>query len=221
MNPRDPSGFPFEAAIETSARAFGLQLAEGSARRMAAHARLVLQESTRLHLTAITDPEEFVARHIDESLEGAALLGDDSTGTLLDLGSGNGYPGLPISVVRSRLRLVLAESSAKKAEFLRHALAAAEIHDGKVLETNVRHARDLALVGPIDVLVTRAMGGWEKLLPKLATAIRPGGIVLIWAGAEAARIVGRASWSTFALAETHPLRGRDSSWIYQLRRISN
>ena len=74
--------------------------------------------NARTNLTAIRDPEEIVRRHFGESLFAARHL-DPATTTLLDLGSGAGFPGLPIALLRPEIAVTLAESQNKKATFLR------------------------------------------------------------------------------------------------------
>lgn len=81
---------------------------------------LLLKWNARTNLTAIRDPEEIVRRHFGESLFVAAHL--PACATLLDLGSGAGFPGLPIQLARPALRVTLAESQNKKASFLREAV---------------------------------------------------------------------------------------------------
>jgi 16S rRNA (guanine527-N7)-methyltransferase len=78
---------------------------------------LLLKWNARTNLTAIRDPEEIVRRHFGESLFAAQHLG--SCDTLLDLGSGAGFPGLPIALLRPEIHVTLAESQNKKATFLR------------------------------------------------------------------------------------------------------
>ena len=78
---------------------------------------LLLKWNARTNLTAIRDPEEIVRRHFGESLFAAQYLG--SCPTLLDFGSGAGFPGLPIALLRPEIVVTLAESQNKKATFLR------------------------------------------------------------------------------------------------------
>ena len=81
---------------------------------------LLLKWNARTNLTAIRDPEEIVRRHFGESLFAARHLG--ACDTLLDLGSGAGFPGLPIALLRPEIHVTLAESQGKKAAFLREAV---------------------------------------------------------------------------------------------------
>jgi 16S rRNA (guanine527-N7)-methyltransferase len=82
---------------------------------------LLLKWNARTNLTAIRDPEEIVRRHFGESLFAARHL-DPGTTTLLDFGSGAGFPGLPIALLRPDIQVTLAESQNKKATFLREAV---------------------------------------------------------------------------------------------------
>ena len=81
---------------------------------------LLLRWNAKTNLTAIRDPEEVVRRHFGESLFVAVNL--PPCVTLLDLGSGAGFPGLPIQLALPALRVTLAESQNKKASFLRETI---------------------------------------------------------------------------------------------------
>jgi 16S rRNA (guanine527-N7)-methyltransferase len=81
---------------------------------------LLLKWNARTNLTAIRDPEEIVRRHFGESLFAARHIGECAT--LLDFGSGAGFPGLPIQLFRPDIAVTLAESQNKKATFLREAV---------------------------------------------------------------------------------------------------
>jgi 16S rRNA (guanine527-N7)-methyltransferase len=82
---------------------------------------LLLKWNARTNLTAIRDPEEIIRRHFGESLFAARHL-DPDTASLLDFGSGAGFPGLPIALLRTDIQVTLAESQNKKAAFLREAV---------------------------------------------------------------------------------------------------
>lgn len=208
----------FELRIAARATACGVELSPDALRALAEHARSVVRESDELHLTAIEDPEEFLERHLGESFEGAALIGPESEGTLLDLGSGQGYPALPIAMARPRLSVLLAEASSRKARFLRqtlHDLANPRI---EVLEVQVQRPADIVDLPPLDWITSRAMGGWTKILPRLVPCLAPEGQILIWAGADVEKIAHRVVWRRLALVDQRPLPGREQSWIWRFRR---
>ncbi len=80
---------------------------------------LLVRWNGRTNLTAIRSPEEIVRRHFGESLFAGTHLGEPLPETLLDLGSGAGFPGLPIAILHPQIKVMLAESQNKKASFLR------------------------------------------------------------------------------------------------------
>lgn len=205
-------------AIAARAARAGLACEAETLDALEAHARAVLGADPRLHLTTVVDPGEFVERHVGESLEGAARLDPATEGDLLDLGTGNGYPGLAVASVRPRLRAVLAEASIRKAAFMRAVLRAGEFGAAEVFEGQVQRAADVEGIGPFRVLTTRAMGGWPKIVPRMLPALAEDAEILVWAGEDAEAVFGRVVWRKFRLVERHPLPEREHSWIWKLRR---
>jgi 16S rRNA G527 N7-methylase RsmG len=209
-------GFPLEDAIAARAAAAGIRLAPPAILALAVHARAVMRANERLHLTTVLDPAAFLGRHLGESFEGAAMVDPGAAGTLLDLGSGNGYPGLPLAAARPGLEAVLAEASPKKAAFLRETIVEAGLSSARVVERQVQRPADLAgLLQGIRLLATRATGGWERILPRLAPLLVPGGEVLLWAGEDVETVRRRAAWERLRLIERRPLPGRERSWVWR------
>jgi hypothetical protein len=85
-----------------------------------------------------------------------------------------------------------------------------------VLESRIARTVDLEELPPIAVLATRAMGGWERIVPKLISRLAPGGLVLIWAGSDATAVMSRSSWARLSVEERRNLPGRDQSSVYRL-----
>jgi 16S rRNA (guanine527-N7)-methyltransferase len=88
--------------------------------QLAVYLELILKWNARTNLTSIRTPGEIVRRHFGESLFAGAHLGPCAT--LLDFGSGAGFPGIPIQLLRPDVAVTLAESQGKKAAFLREAV---------------------------------------------------------------------------------------------------
>jgi 16S rRNA (guanine527-N7)-methyltransferase len=89
--------------------------------KLSIYLELLLKWNARTNLTAIRDPEEIVRRHFGESLFAALHLAPEAN-TVLDFGSGAGFPGLPIAILRPEISVTLAESQNKKSTFLREAV---------------------------------------------------------------------------------------------------
>jgi 16S rRNA (guanine527-N7)-methyltransferase len=132
---------------------------------------LLLKWNLRTNLTAIREPEEIVRRHFGESLFMASHL--PSSGTLLDLGSGAGFPGLPIQLARPGLQVTLAESQHKKASFLR------EVVRTLALPTVVwgDRAENLPPDLRFDVVALRAVDRPEQALALARSRVAAGGLL--------------------------------------------
>ncbi len=108
--------------IESALLASGLNaLPAGASQRFLTYLELLIRWNARLNLTAIRTPEEIVRRHFVECSFAAMRL-PAGIGTLLDFGSGAGFPGIPIAICRPEIKVTLAESQAKKAAFLAEAV---------------------------------------------------------------------------------------------------
>ncbi len=101
-------------------------LPPGAYERFAAYLDLLLRWNARLNLTAIRTPEGILERHFAECAFAAHQL-PSGVSTLLDFGSGAGFPGIPIAICRPEIQVTLAESQQKKAAFLREAARVLEI----------------------------------------------------------------------------------------------
>lgn len=146
--------------------------------RLAAYLDLLLRWNSKVNLTSVREPEAIVTRHLGESLFAGLQL--RPAGTLLDLGSGAGFPGLPIQLLYPDLTVTLAESQVRKAAFLREAVRVLD------LATKVwpRRAEDLPRGSRFDTVVLRAVDRMEAAAALAATLSR--GQLGILAGADAA-----------------------------------
>ena len=94
--------------------------------KLLVYLELIMKWNARINLTGIRTPEEIVRRHFGESLLVGAHVG--ACGTLLDFGSGAGFPGVPIQLLSPDVQVTLAESQGKKAAFLREVVRSLELH---------------------------------------------------------------------------------------------
>jgi 16S rRNA (guanine527-N7)-methyltransferase len=150
---------------------------------------LLLRWNARINLTAIRQPEEIVTRHFGESLFAARHLFPAQTTppapeTLIDVGSGAGFPGLPIKIWAPKIELTLIESNHKKATFLREVARSLTSMD-----VNVFHGRAQDYLNPpADLVTLRAVERFETTLPIAAHLVAPAGrLVLLIGEAQLAR----------------------------------
>ena len=137
---------------------------------------LLLKWNARTNLTAIRDPEDIVRRHFGESLFAGLQLAPRLTpnATLLDFGSGAGFPGLPLQLLYPNLRVTLAESQNKKASFLREAVRTLN------LPTEIWPARVDTLPPDrlFDAITLRAVDNMPQALTEALLRLAPGGWLL-------------------------------------------
>jgi 16S rRNA (guanine527-N7)-methyltransferase len=123
--------------------------------QLATYLDLILKWNARTNLTAIRTPEEIVQRHFGESLFAGAHLG--ACATLLDFGSGAGFPGLPIQLLRPDISVTLAESQGKKAAFLREVIRSL----GLPTEVWAKRVETMPATRQFDVVTLRAVDNME------------------------------------------------------------
>ncbi len=157
----------------------GLSALEAGVAEKFSHYYALLQLwNSKLNLTAIREPEEALHRHFVECIFCAQHL-PPMIETLLDYGSGAGFPGIPIALCRSEIRVTLAESQGKKASFLREAVRSlgvnAEIYAGRV--------EDLPVNRNFDAVSLRAVDKMQTAIKDAAERVMPGGWLVLMASA--------------------------------------
>src|ERR1700690_2363985 len=124
---------------------------------------LLLRWNARINLTAVRDPEQIVTRHFGESLFAARVLFDTSSPvpvTLADVGSGAGFPGIPIKLYAPEIGLTLIESHNKKAVFLREVVRTLALDSVEVFCGRAEQCGKTA-----EVVTLRAVERFEQTLP--------------------------------------------------------
>ena len=142
--------------IIDGARAFDLDLDRHHADLFAAHARELLHWNNTINLTTITEPFEVAVKHLVDSLAPAKLISPDAT--LLDIGSGGGFPGIPLKVVIPTLSVTLIDASRKKVNFLKHVIRTLKLEGIEALHIRSENlADDPAYLKHFDFIVSRAL----------------------------------------------------------------
>ena len=168
--------------LAAEATRLGIPLDERAHARFARYLALIEEWRERSGLTTVTDPDEVQRRHFGESLALLAALRDAGVLTLgegaalADLGPGAGFPGLPMHIADTSLRLTLIESHARRARFLEQAVRALELEGVVVVQARAEEAgRDPALRGAFDLVVARALAPLNILVEYALPLLREGG----------------------------------------------
>ncbi len=140
------------------------------------HAGLLQHWNRRLNLTAITDPAGVVVQHLLDSLAVAPWV---RGGRVLDIGSGGGFPGIPLAAALPQVQFTLLDSRGKRVEFLRHAAATLGLGNVAVVKSRVEDYRPDE---KFDTLVCRAFASLEEILTLTAHLQEPGTRLLAMKG---------------------------------------
>ena len=128
------------------------------------------------NLTAIRDPREMVTRHLLDSL---AMHPFVERGTLADLGTGPGLPGIPLAIAKPDLQVTLVESNGKKARFLREAVRTLGLGNARVAESRAEAVDE---PGAYDALTARALDVLSGIIEVGGHLLKPGGHLLAMKG---------------------------------------
>jgi len=163
---------------------FGLDLTPTQASQTLTYLHLLLRWNEKINLTAIRNPAECVTRHFGESLFLArhAQLQD----SLLDIGTGAGFPGLALKIVFPELIVTLLEPVTKKRAFLKEAARVCGFTQVTVRGDRLEELADASPTPEFDTATMRAVGNLDVLIPLAAQCLKPGGNLLLWLSQEQA-----------------------------------
>ena len=172
---------PSAAVIRRALGEFKLPAYDDQVLQIQQYIKTLLAWNEKVNLTAIRDPLEILYRHFCESMYAAEAIPMEK-GRLADVGSGGGFPGLPLKIIRPNLRVFLVESNLKKATFLAEVIRELGLKDTQVL---VRRYEELhEEIAPLDYVCSRALGEFPSFL-KWASSTQIGARqVILWIGAR-------------------------------------
>jgi len=145
------------------------------------HALELMKFNTTMNLTAVRDPLKVAVHHYLDSLAACCLPPPESR--LLDIGSGGGFPGIPLKVMRPDLTVTLIDSSRKKVTFLKHAIRTLQLK-----QMDARHVRAQELVNTgdsvraFDVVISRALTSVKHFFEMALPLMHPQGSIIAWKG---------------------------------------
>jgi 16S rRNA (guanine527-N7)-methyltransferase len=172
---------PSVAVIRRTLEEFKLPAYEDQVLQIQQYIKMLLAWNDKVNLTAIRDPVEILYRHFCESMF-AGISVPVEAGRLADVGSGGGFPGLPLKILRPGLRVFLVESNLKKATFLAEVTRELGLRDTQVL---VRRYEELGEeVAPLDFVCSRALGDYPGFLEWAHSDQIAAKEVILWVGAR-------------------------------------
>jgi 16S rRNA (guanine527-N7)-methyltransferase len=171
-----------EIIVEGAAR-MGLTVTAGQARQFALHGRCLLEWNRKINLTAITKPQDIAVKHFLDAI--APMVHLPAQGHLLDIGTGGGFPGLPLKVMMPELSMTLIDGVRKKINFVKHVIRQLQLED--IQASHVRAealGRNRACAGGFQMIVCRALADLDHLLYLAVPLLAPEGRIIAYRGPQ-------------------------------------
>lgn len=188
------------AFIKEKIQELGLTVSERQAEQFGLYYELLVQWNSFMNLTAITEFEEVVQKHFVDSLSIIYVKNMDDVDNLIDIGTGAGFPGIPLKIMFPHLKVTLLDSLRKRIDFLNHVVDRLDLCE---LETVHGRAEDFAKPGvkreKYDLCVSRAVADLAVLSEYCLPYVRVGGEFISYKAGEIDEEVKRAKSAVFLL----------------------
>lgn len=175
---------------------FELELTSAQVGQVLTYLDLLLRWNAKINLTAIRTPQDCVTRHFGESLYLARWT--SLQGSLLDVGSGAGFPGLVLRIIFPPLTTTLLEPVAKKRAFLKEVARACGIAPVEIRADRLEDYVRLNPAAQFDCVTARAVGELNRLVPQAAELLKSQGKLCLWVsraqGGELSQLQEEVTW---------------------------
>lgn len=165
------------------ARQLQIDMDRRQAGQFSRFAQILLEWNQTINLTSITDPMEIAVKHILDSVAPSAWI--PRKGNLLDIGTGGGFPGVPLKILRPHQPMVLIDSVRKKVNFVKQVVRALQLGRIEVLQIRaedlIRHPVHLH---HFDSIVSRALADADTVLQLAAPLLEPRGCLIVYQGMQ-------------------------------------
>lgn len=183
----------FAGVLVAAAGESGIELTAGQVERCARFAGLVLEGNKRLNLTSLVSAEEMAVKHFVDSFSCLKIGTWPEGGRSVDVGTGAGFPGVALAILRPDMRWVLLDALGKRVEFLKGALQGLGLHQVQCVHGRAEEmGRKEGWREGFDVAVARAVAPLPELLEYCLPLVRRGGGCLAMKGPEGAEEIAQA-----------------------------
>jgi 16S rRNA (guanine527-N7)-methyltransferase len=208
----------FSERLKRRAATRGIDLKAHEIRDLSEHFKILMRWNQSVHLTSVQGEDAILERHFLESMEALPFV-QEKAGLLVDVGTGNGFPALPLLMLRPHLEGRLLEPATRKRAFLKEVVRETSLA-GRVhtLPDRVDRPEDLVAMAPFDVVTMRAVAGVENVLAGAAGGLVPGGRALLFVGQSALEDLRVECPVGMELIKEVTLTGRSASYLAVVER---
>ena len=167
--------------ITDGARQLGVEIDAGITTQFSIHASELIKLNRKLNLTSITHPEDLAVKHFLDSLAPANFIPDNAR--MLDIGSGGGFPGIPLKILNPSLKVMLIDGTRKKVNFLKHALRILKLESIEAHQIRAENLHeDPAYANLFDVIISRALSPLKLFVKMALPLLAQQGIIMAMKG---------------------------------------
>ena len=206
------AGELFRSILKAEVSAGDLSFSEDCLEKLARHYDLLVKWNPAVRLVGSTDPRIVARRHTLESLVLASHV-PRPDGTLLDIGSGNGFPAIPLKCALPSLAVTMMEPMLKKSVFLETAVSEMGLTGTRVLRERADSAGDLTRHGRWNAITMRAVAVVPLVMTTAPETLAPGGRLLFMVGQAGLDQVRSLTLPPLRVVAVVPLPRRSASWL--------
>lgn len=151
-------------AIIDAVKEAGSELSEQQAEKLLTYYDMLVEKNKVMNLTAVTEFDDVIKKHFGDSLTLSRTIEPESVKTVLDIGTGAGFPGIPLAICYPEMQLTLMDSLNKRVNFLNEVIAALNLTNVKAVHSRAEDlAKDAAYRENFDLVVSRAVANLSTL----------------------------------------------------------
>ncbi len=167
--------------IYEGAEKLGIPIEQEKIEKFSIHAHELIKWNQKINLTAITDPMEVAVKHFLDAI--APIPDIPPNGTLLDIGSGGGFPGIPLKICQPSMSVTVIDASRKKVNFLKHMIRTLGLEDIYALHIRAEDfAKKPDVSGHFDVIISRALSSLTHFAVTAAPFLKQNGLIIAMKG---------------------------------------
>ena len=192
----------FKHHLKNGSNDLGIKVFEHQAKAMVIHAKELMLWNKKINLTAIKEPLQIAEKHFIDSIIAGSLLENEKC--LIDMGSGGGFPGIPIKIMKPSLKVVLIDSSRKKVNFLKHVIRMLHLENIDAIHSRVEDLHENELYkNKFDAVISRAFTKLSGFVELASPFLNDKGSIYAMKGKHAVQEITPGILKTFDLKTDH------------------
>lgn len=169
--------------LRKGAEKFGLRLSDIQLDQFESYYKLLLEWNAKINLTAITAEKDVLVKHFLDSLSGTSVFRVHEKDQIADIGTGGGFPGVPLAIAFPDAKFTLMDATGKKVRFLERVSTELGLVNVRAIQARAEEAAHTEeLREAFDIVTSRAVAALPVLLEYTAGFVRPGGIIAAYKG---------------------------------------